>query len=208
MPARLTRGKIEKSANKQPWDPNKKFQPQFRKAIPKRTTSCRTLEAMKPKVGTKFLNEDIDMGHGFIQPGTIKASDAFNSFIKTKNKLLVVSHNFQGCSYNYWSMKALRAELQQPEAYLRETLENSFFGKDWSICNTMVTEAENKLNNYEGAGDAIAQAMTQTLAMMTKMTTKMSNLRTSDIVSNFMVDIWEAFGMALDSNMIVQKDIG
>jgi transcription initiation factor TFIIF subunit beta len=25
--------------------------------------------------------------------------------------------------YNYWSMKALRARLQQPEAYLRETLE-------------------------------------------------------------------------------------
>lgn len=36
---------------------------------------------MKPKVGTRFLNEDIDMGHGFIQPGTIKASDAFNKFI-------------------------------------------------------------------------------------------------------------------------------
>jgi transcription initiation factor TFIIF subunit beta len=25
--------------------------------------------------------------------------------------------------YNFWSMKALRAELQQPEAYLRETLD-------------------------------------------------------------------------------------
>jgi transcription initiation factor TFIIF subunit beta len=25
--------------------------------------------------------------------------------------------------YNFWSMKALRAELQQPEAYIREVLE-------------------------------------------------------------------------------------
>jgi transcription initiation factor TFIIF subunit beta len=32
MPARLTRPKIEKT--KQPWDPNKKFTPYFKKAIP------------------------------------------------------------------------------------------------------------------------------------------------------------------------------
>jgi transcription initiation factor TFIIF subunit beta len=34
MPARLTRAKIEKPAAKQPWDPNRRFQPQYRKAIP------------------------------------------------------------------------------------------------------------------------------------------------------------------------------
>ncbi|KAB8303299.1 hypothetical protein EYC80_004739 [Monilinia laxa] len=197
MPARLTRGKIEKSANKQPWDPNKKFQPQFRKAIPKRTTlagrvvhelSCiavqneesdrllaiRTLEAMKPKVGTKFLNEDIDMGHGFIQPGTIKASDAFNSFIKTKNQTTGGKPQLTKAArmpqnelldrifdcfrrYNYWSMKALRAELQQPEAYLRETLEKiAFLAKTGRFATQWSLKPENKLNNYEGAGDAIA----------------------------------------------------
>lgn len=32
MPARLTRPRIEKT--KQPWDPNKKFTPYFKKAIP------------------------------------------------------------------------------------------------------------------------------------------------------------------------------
>jgi transcription initiation factor TFIIF subunit beta len=42
--------------------------------------------------------------------------------------------------YKYWSMKALRAELQQPEAYLRETLEkiavlakSGRFATQWSL---------------------------------------------------------------------------
>lgn len=59
--------------------------------------------------------------------------------------------------YNYWSMKALRAELQQPEAYLRETLEkvavlakSGRFATQWSL------KPENKISNYEGAGDAVA----------------------------------------------------
>lgn len=59
--------------------------------------------------------------------------------------------------YNYWSMKALRAELQQPEAYLRETLEkvavlakSGRFATQWSL------KPENKLANYEGSVDAAA----------------------------------------------------
>ncbi|PQE04081.1 hypothetical protein CJF31_00003197 [Rutstroemia sp. NJR-2017a BVV2] len=197
MPARLTRAKVEKPAAKQPWDPNKRFQPQYRKAIPKKTAlagrivhelNCiavqneetqrilaqRTLEAMKPKLGTKFLNEDVEHGHGFIQPGTIKASETFGGFIKTKNagganrpQLMKTARMPQNelldrifdCfrRYNYWSMKALRAELQQPEAYLRETLEkvavlakSGRFATQWSL------KPENKLTNYEGAGDAVA----------------------------------------------------
>jgi transcription initiation factor TFIIF subunit beta len=46
--------------------------------------------------------------------------------------------------YNYWSMKALRAELQQPEAYLRETLEK------------IAVLAKNKIANYDAIGDAVA----------------------------------------------------
>ena len=34
MPARLTRPKNDKPISKQPYDPNKRFQPYFRKAIP------------------------------------------------------------------------------------------------------------------------------------------------------------------------------
>lgn len=59
--------------------------------------------------------------------------------------------------YNYWSMKALRAELQQPEVYLRETLEkvavlakSGRFATQWSL------KPENRLANYEGGVDAAA----------------------------------------------------
>lgn len=54
-------------------------------------------------------------------------------------------------------MKALRAELQQPEAYLRETLEkvavlakSGRFATQWSL------KSENKITNYNGVGDAVA----------------------------------------------------
>lgn len=59
--------------------------------------------------------------------------------------------------YNYWSMKALRTELQQPEAYLRETLEKiAFLAKTGRFATQWSLKPENKLDNYEGAGDAIA----------------------------------------------------
>ncbi|RQM05217.1 hypothetical protein DH86_00004234, partial [Scytalidium sp. 3C] len=198
MPARLTKEKQQKPITKTPYDANKRFQPYFRKAIPKRTTlvgriahevNCvaveneeserllaeRTLEAMRPKLGTKFLNEDVSsIGHGFIQPGTVGAMNTFGGFIKTKgtaagnrpqlsktarmpqNELLdKIFECFR--RYNYWSMKALRAELQQPEAYLRETLEkvavlakSGRFATQWSL------KPENRLDNYQGVGDAVA----------------------------------------------------
>lgn len=54
-------------------------------------------------------------------------------------------------------MKALRAELQQPEAYLRETLEkvavlakSGRFATQWSL------KPENKITNYETMGDNVA----------------------------------------------------
>jgi transcription initiation factor TFIIF subunit beta len=59
--------------------------------------------------------------------------------------------------YNYWSMKAFRAKLEQPEAYLRETLEkiavlakSGPFSAHWSL------KPENRLGSYEGANDAMA----------------------------------------------------
>jgi transcription initiation factor TFIIF subunit beta len=123
MPARLTRPKNETPISKQPYDPNKRFQPYFRKAIPssykpthgfrfklmiilpERTTlqgkvahevnciavqneesqrilSERTLEAMRPKKHTKFINEDLSItSSGFIHAGTINAQNTFKSFI-------------------------------------------------------------------------------------------------------------------------------
>src|SRR4051794_9266921 len=59
--------------------------------------------------------------------------------------------------YNYWSMKALRAELQQPEAYLRETLEKvAILAKSGRFATQWSLKPENKISNYEGAGDAVA----------------------------------------------------
>ena len=121
MPARLTRGKNEKPGTKQPYDPNKRFQPYYRKAIPsqyanllhdshadsktERTTlagrvahevncvpvendeatrllAIRMFEETKPKVATRFLNEDVSgVGTGFVQPGTVGAMNAFGGFI-------------------------------------------------------------------------------------------------------------------------------
>jgi transcription initiation factor TFIIF subunit beta len=59
--------------------------------------------------------------------------------------------------YNYWSMKALRAELKQPEAYLRETLEKvADLAKSGRFAMQWTLKPENKLVNYEGMGDASA----------------------------------------------------
>ena len=53
-------------------------------------------------------------------------------------------------TYKYWNMKALRAKTQQPEAYLRETLEkiavlakSGRFATQWSL------KAENLTDNYK-----------------------------------------------------------
>jgi transcription initiation factor TFIIF subunit beta len=44
MPARLTRPKNDKPISKQPYDPNKRFQPYFRKAIP---SQCSDIELVR-----------------------------------------------------------------------------------------------------------------------------------------------------------------
>lgn len=48
----------------------------------KHLLAVRTLEAMRPKLHTKFVSEDLaTLGPGFIQPGTIHAQNSFNDFI-------------------------------------------------------------------------------------------------------------------------------
>lgn len=52
--------------------------------------------------------------------------------------------------YNYWSMKAFRTELQQPEAYLRETLEKvAVLAKSGKFATHWSLKSENKIDNYE-----------------------------------------------------------
>lgn len=57
--------------------------------------------------------------------------------------------------YKYWPMKALRAELQQPEAYLRETLDkiavldkSGRFATHWHL--------KMEQGDFEGVGDEVA----------------------------------------------------
>ncbi|RKF77512.1 Transcription initiation factor IIF subunit beta [Golovinomyces cichoracearum] len=200
MPARLVQSKSEKFTPKGVFDPNKRFQPYFRKAVPKRTTmsgrvayevnciavhneeaerllALRTIEAMKPKRHTTFLNQDISVtGKGFIQPGSISAQNSFSGFIvraicpdhvKTKGVTTGARPQLQKTAripqnelldrifecfrkYNYWSMKAFRAELQQPEAYLRETLEKvAVLAKSGKFATLWSLKSENKINMYE-----------------------------------------------------------
>ena len=139
MPARLTRGKNERTGPKQPYDPNKRFQPYYRKAIPsecayvgegdnadsqierttlagrvahevncvpvendeaKRLMAIRMFEETKPKVATRFLNEDVSgVGTGFVQPGTVGAMNAFGGFI-VKALSLRPSHLLTLCVEN------------------------------------------------------------------------------------------------------------
>ncbi|POS84331.1 hypothetical protein EPUL_002413 [Erysiphe pulchra] len=191
MPARLIRAKNEKLNIKGDPDQSRRFQPYFRKAVPKRTTiagkvahevncvvvhneeasrllAMRTIEAMKPKRHTKFLNQDFSITRkGFIQPGSISAQNTFSGFIKTKTATPGQRPQLQKTArmpqnelldrifecfrrYNYWSMKALRAELQQPEAYLRETLEKvAVLAKSGKFATQWSLRSENKIDNYE-----------------------------------------------------------
>jgi transcription initiation factor TFIIF subunit beta len=47
-----------------------------------RIIAQRTIEAMRPKAGTIFIQGDASgMANGFVQPGTIQAQEAFQNFI-------------------------------------------------------------------------------------------------------------------------------
>ncbi|KAI1412154.1 transcription initiation factor iif [Hypoxylon sp. FL1857] len=140
-----------------------RYQPYYRKAIPKKTTlagrfrhevncqpalteearhwlSIRNNEAMKPKATTTLTNSARPTG--VIQAGAHVSTDKFSNFVRTgpetkkgakkqkeekaarlpkselRDKLFQCFER-----YNYWSMRAFRNELNQPEAWLRENLE-------------------------------------------------------------------------------------
>lgn len=53
--------------------------------------------------------------------------------------------------YNYWSLKALKAELNQPEAYLKSTLEMiAELVKTGRFAMTWTLKPENKIEQYAG----------------------------------------------------------
>ncbi|KAG9237269.1 putative transcription initiation factor IIF subunit beta [Amylocarpus encephaloides] len=192
IPSRLNR---RTPIVKQPYDPNKKYQERFRKAIPKCTTlagkfahevNCVAvkneeskrfldqpfLDALKKPDKTLYLGKNVDLqdlqGSGFTIPGTVAAqAGKWTNFVRTnggappgkkpqlqktarmpENELLdKIFDCFR--RYTYWSMKAFRQELQQPEAYLRETLEKiAILHKSGPYSTQWSLKPENKLTNY------------------------------------------------------------
>ncbi|MBE3046221.1 hypothetical protein IMZ48_27530 [Candidatus Bathyarchaeota archaeon] len=56
--------------------------------------------------------------------------------------------------FQYWSLKSLRAQLQQPEAYLRQTLEKiAILNKSGRFANNWSLKPENMSANQRNAGE-------------------------------------------------------
>jgi transcription initiation factor TFIIF subunit beta len=93
---------------------------------------------LKPKRETQYLGKGTAGGNS-LNPGTLGQSGSFDNFIKPtgnqrtkgqdskaarmpQNELLdLIYECFK--KYNYWPLKSLKNELNQPEAYLKQTLE-------------------------------------------------------------------------------------
>jgi hypothetical protein len=96
-----------------------------------RLIALRTLEAMRPKKFTKFINEDLSTADkGFIQPGTINAQNAFGDFIVCSFPLLLSTPTHY-CAEN-------KGPSCRPT---RNVGEGCGVGKEWKIRYAMVIEA-------------------------------------------------------------------
>ncbi|KYK55514.1 transcription initiation factor iif [Drechmeria coniospora] len=144
------------------YDRRNRYQPYFRKAIPKRTkifgkisydvrVEPRNLQEEERLLAQKLLDAENsksklqiisrNSASAIINPGTATAAQWSGNFIKNapvqvkpkkgevfkaaripKNQLLdLIFDCFR--QYQYWSMKALRQKLEQPDSYLRQVLE-------------------------------------------------------------------------------------
>ncbi|KAL2282857.1 hypothetical protein FJTKL_10245 [Diaporthe vaccinii] len=118
--------------------------------------AVRAQEQVTPKNTTQIIDR-FTVTHNVVQVGTNQAAKAFESFIKDsrtqtkkakaeaktarmpENELLdKIFQCFR--QYNYWSLKALRSAIPQPEVYLRSTLEkvadlhkSGRFANNWSL---------------------------------------------------------------------------
>ncbi|KAI9868985.1 MAG: hypothetical protein M1813_002808 [Trichoglossum hirsutum] len=190
IPTRLLQVERDRRGGPPKWEKGKRWQPYFRKAIPKQTAmvgtvkhevnclpveneeyerlmQARTAESMKPKRETKFLEGNISVtGGNLLAPGTLGDAGNFQKFIKTgtaargkgpqelkaarmpQNELLdLIFDCFK--RYNYWSLKSLKSELNQPEAYLKSTLEKvAVLVKSGRFAMTWTLKPEVKVNGY------------------------------------------------------------
>ncbi|PFH61063.1 hypothetical protein XA68_18324 [Ophiocordyceps unilateralis] len=167
IPASLLRQRAqgngqEHGPQRQSYDRRSRFQPYFRKAIPKKTKmfgkihydirveprnvrdeervlAQKLLDAEQSKSKLQIISRN--SASSIMNPGTAVAAQWGGNFIKNaaqqakpkkgevfkaaripKNQLLdLIFDCFR--QYQYWSMKALRQKLQQPDSYLRQVLE-------------------------------------------------------------------------------------
>lgn len=128
----------------------------------------RTLEALKPKSLTARAENVNQLSSGYLHQGTAAANSSFGSFIKTgkavkqDNRVARIQRNalfdrifsvFR--QFKYCSMKVMRERVLQPEAYIREALEeiadlskSGPFAMNWSL----------KPENLKGLDAAYADA--------------------------------------------------
>ncbi|MCJ1288316.1 hypothetical protein MMC26_007671 [Xylographa opegraphella] len=173
-------------------DKNVKWQPYYKKAIPKKTSlagkvqmelNClpvetqeyrelmdqRTRQALTAKRETQLLPGLASSHAGnLLAPGTLGAPGSFNNFIKTsgtqrgkaqeakaarmpQNELVdLILDCFK--RYNYWPLKSLKAEVNQPEAYLKQTLEKvAHLVRQGTHAMTWQLKQEYQIGSYAGA---------------------------------------------------------
>ncbi|KAK0392453.1 hypothetical protein NLU13_1948 [Sarocladium strictum] len=161
MPASLLRPKNE-NTERRPFDRRSRFQPYYRKAVPKKTKIIgkihydmrvepvdkreeekllerRLFEADHSKPGVQLITRD--RTRKALQSGTAQAHNWGDDFVKgagapaakpkkgevfkaariPENELIDLFWKCFG-EYQFWSMKALRQRLQQPENYIRQVL--------------------------------------------------------------------------------------
>lgn len=145
----------------------------------RRLFSNRAHAAAAPKRTIGVMNMHDATSSGVIHAGSQAAANAFNNFIKTsakpvakakkqENKATRMERNqlldlIYQCftEYSFWSMKALRAKTLQPEAWLREILDeiadlhkSGTFANNWSLKPEYRVEKHLKVKNDGLAPDA------------------------------------------------------
>ncbi|RYP73727.1 hypothetical protein DL771_003440 [Monosporascus sp. 5C6A] len=200
IPPHLRRRQEQPPRDKNQPDANagvkKRYQPYYRKAIPKKTVlagkfahelncqpvmnaetrhilTTRASDAMKPKATTKMMAAARGMPSGIIQAGSF-APDKFSTLVrpladvkkaakkKQEERAARLSQSelrdriFQCYDrFNYWSMKAFKQTLNQPEAWLRENLEElAVLHKTGRFANHWELKPEYKRGNLQGVESA------------------------------------------------------
>ncbi|KXH25134.1 transcription initiation factor IIF [Colletotrichum simmondsii] len=202
IPARFLRPKTEK-VEKKPFEKGRKWQPYYRKAIPKKTKiaariqyelACKPVdnaesqailqrkqvEAQRPKHTLQIMEQRA--ANSIIHHGSAAAVEKFGSFIKTsaptkatkpkksENRSARMSEEqlLDGLmeafrKYEYWKMSILKARFDQPEAFLRQTLEkiavlnrSGIHANEWSLqehLKSMASGATNETAPEEAAAE-------------------------------------------------------